>query len=91
MYLPSPTAVRECLITLLDGGWHDLYELHERYRLSPVEVHDVLQFLFSYELIERNSASIKLTSELSNYKFSLLNSLLKTQRPVKLTDAYYGA
>lgn len=82
-----PIAVSECIKILLDKGWHDAYELHQRYHLSALEIFNVINLLLRLGVLEKVGARIRLIPLLSNSDVATLNYLRKTHRPARL-DIY---
>ncbi|HEP8344074.1 TPA: hypothetical protein VDT84_000489 [Pseudomonas aeruginosa] len=80
------TAIREFITLLSDFEWHDLYDLHAKYNLSPPVIFDAFSFPSQNGLILREGRSIKLSSSLTAEHFSLLNRLCKTKRPEELKE-----
>lgn len=57
------TIIKELIEHLKDGDWHSLYSLHNRFRLSPVEILNGIEFLDSLKILEREKNDIKLIVE----------------------------
>jgi hypothetical protein len=88
MTLIPTTPLRECIELLKDRHWHDVYELHSRYRLTVLEVLDVVNELMKLGLLEKIGSSIRLAPALTNAQFAVLNRIQKTTRPPGL-DQYH--
>lgn len=80
----SRTAVREAIEILKDKQWHDVYELHEKYHMSALQVFQAINTLMGYGLVEKVGFNIRLITKLENKHVALLNALQKTRRPSKL-------
>jgi hypothetical protein len=74
-------ALKEFVLILKDKEWHELFEFHDKHRISPVELIKCIQFLQEYELIETKGESIRLSQGIDNNNVLLLNRLMKTDRP----------
>jgi hypothetical protein len=51
----------EVLRHLSDGEWHTLFSLHERFRLSPISILEVIDYLKNKDVIQINGMVVKLT------------------------------
>lgn len=56
-------SIKSVIKPLSDTNWHDLYELHEKYSLSPDEILNITEQMLSEDLIIRDGNSIKLIIE----------------------------
>lgn len=74
-------AARELFVLLSDREWHDIYELHASYRVSPVVALDVVSLFLKNSLIVRERGRVKLSDGLDIRRLALLNFLCKTRRP----------
>lgn len=78
--------IKELISILKDREWHDLFEFHEKYRLSPVQVLDALNTLLKYQIVVREDCKIRLASNLDNHQMAFINSIQKTKKPTKLSQ-----
>ncbi|MDN2699153.1 hypothetical protein O0882_22820 [Janthinobacterium sp. SUN073] len=78
------TATREIVTTLQDRCWHEIYEFHEVFNLSPEEIYEVITLMLHENLIEKIGYRIRLKTSLNNIDLSRLNKMKKTKRPVIL-------
>lgn len=81
-------AAREFIVLISDREWHELFELHDQYRISPSLILELLDLFSREELIVREGYKIRLAEKLSARQFSLLNWLQKTERP-KALDVFF--
>ncbi|MET3138197.1 hypothetical protein AAKU61_002563 [Undibacterium sp. GrIS 1.2] len=77
-------AIKEFVSVLKDRKWHNLYELHTTYNLSPILIFSSMVFLLEQNIIVRDGKFVCLSENLDNEKLSLLNLISKTKRPVTL-------
>lgn len=77
-------ALKELINTLKDKEWHDLFEFHEKYRLSPVQILDALNTLLKFQIVIRENNKIRLASNLENQHMAFINSFQKTKKPATL-------
>ncbi|MRV73565.1 hypothetical protein GJ700_17775 [Duganella sp. FT92W] len=84
--MSTNNVVFEFLRVLFDKEWHELYEMHTRFRLNAVEIHDALTVLHKLEIIERRDMEVRISANLTEQHFSIINKLSKTTRPVKLAE-----
>ena len=82
-------AMKEILEMLLDKEWHDIYELHVKYKLSATTLHEAIEDLLKHKLLIKSGMKIKLKDGLNNDDFFAINSLLKTHKPTILTNHDY--
>lgn len=78
------TPISEILRILLDRNWHSLYEIHVRFRLSPIEIYEAVIVLQRIGIIEWTNTNIRIKENLNEKKLSIMNRLSKTTRPSKL-------
>lgn len=83
-------AAREFICLLSDGGWHEIYELHSRYRLYPDVIFSLVRFFLNNGLIQKEGRMVRISDQLSNKHFALLNKLQKTVRPKALDNFEAG-
>lgn len=72
---------RELVRVVSDRQWHNIYELHDKYRVSPESAFKVVSLFLSMGILEKRGAMIRLSSDLSDAQMAALNSLCKTRRP----------
>gem|GEM_PF-5086697 len=80
-------AASELLRTIFDRQWHELYEVHARYRLSPIEIYEAVTLLQRMGIIEQRGTQIRICEDLDEQRLSIMNRLSKTSRPAQL-DSY---
>lgn len=74
---------------LRDNNWHDLYELHQKYHISPTEVIISSNLLLAKNIIEvRKDNFVKLRPNLNNSQVSFINFIYKTHTPDILQEIY---
>ena len=54
------TAVSEVLTLISDGQWHKIYSIHKQYRLNPVQVLEVLEYLQGKGIVEYENDKLRL-------------------------------
>lgn len=81
------TPLREIFSIIKDKQWHEIYEFHQTFNLSAVEIFQAIEILFKKEIIEKNEYSIKICDNLTNSKMAFLNRVHKTSRP-QILDFY---
>lgn len=88
--------IGEFVSVLADREWHEIYEVHRKYRAQPLEIHESLAFLESNAIIERDGTRVRLSEELNNSHMFLLNRIrrksrldLKRYTPQTLTNAKF--
>lgn len=81
-------AIKICFSLLLDGEWHDIYELHENYRLLPSRILKAINFLTNNNIICMQGDSLKLADNISNHQLASINNIFKTLKPECLTKSY---
>lgn len=57
---------------LKDNKDHDLYELHKKYRLTPVEARDSVNILKEMGILTTQGNTFKISSNISYHSMSLL-------------------
>lgn len=77
-------AAREFIVLISDREWHDVYELHQKFRMAPLFIIELLEFFCAQGVIIRDGRAVKLSESLSNDQIALLNTLQKTSRPEAL-------
>lgn len=77
-------ATNEFICLLKDRGWHDLYEFHEKYRLAPALVFDVVEYLLAIKAVIKLGTKVRLSENLPNAILAILNRAQKTNRPSSL-------
>lgn len=77
-------ATNEFIRILKDRDWHDLYEFHEKYRLSPALIYDVVEYLLEINAVNKFGTKIRLSEDLPNVILAVLNRAQKTTRPSSL-------
>lgn len=80
------TAIKEFVEFISDREWHEIYDFHLQYGVSPLLIIEVMDFMIRNDLIVRDGRSVQLSPDLSNAKVALLNRLGKTQRPSVLDE-----
>ena len=55
------TAMKEVIKHLSDGQWHEIFSLHERFRLSPARIVEVFEWLNEKQMIDIENDSVKLS------------------------------
>jgi predicted transcriptional regulator len=78
------TAISELLRTILDKEWHAAYEMHNRFRLSALEIYEAIAVLQQLGIVERQGTNVRLSERLEERHLSIMNRLSKTYRPPQL-------
>ena len=73
--------LKEFISILKDKDWHNLFEFHEKHRISPLAFVESIKFLKEHQLIEMKEKSIRLSLCIDNKGVLLLNRLMKTEAP----------
>jgi len=79
-------AVKEFIMLLKDKKWHELYELHDLFNLSPLSISNSIDFLLERKIIKLDAEKVRLESDLNNESYLLLNLLMKTEKPNVLNN-----
>lgn len=85
------TPISELLRVICDREWHDIYELHERFKLSSVEIYASMSILKLIGIIEQKETNIRLKELLNDKELSIMNRLSKTYRPSVLKTYTTGS
>lgn len=78
-------ALKEIISILQDKEWHDVYEFHEVYRLSPAMIVKSIQHLLKMKLIFIDKSKVIISREINNENISHFNYLMKNSKPAKLS------
>lgn len=63
MTMEFDRSIKSVLNILSDTKWHDLYELHEKYNLSPIEIIEIVEQLLEIGLICQDGYLIKINTD----------------------------
>lgn len=74
-------ASRELLSVLADRQWHHVYELHEKFGVSPDLALSIVSMFLAMGAIDKNGHQIKLVGALTDSQMSAFNFLSKTSSP----------
>ncbi|EIU7190175.1 hypothetical protein F6V05_29040 [Pseudomonas aeruginosa] len=74
-------AAREFIFLISDRQWHDVYEFHQKFRMAPLFIIELIDFFTDKGVIVKEGRLVKLSESLSNEQVALLNVLQKTTRP----------
>ncbi len=77
--------LKELISILKDKKWHDIFEFHDKHRISPIELIQSMDFLNEHGLIDVLDRSIRLSLCIDNKGVLLMNRLMKTEPPVSLS------
>lgn len=72
--------VKEVCLLLIDLRIHKVYEIHEKYRIRPSEIIDIVNHLVLLGVIERVSAN-EIRLIVNNRTMRFLNAAMKTSKP----------
>lgn len=81
------TPLKEFVSIIKDKQWHEVYEFHQTYHLSPVEIFRVIDVLLKNSIINKVGYNIRIVDNLTNSQMAFLNRIQKTRRPLVL-DLY---
>lgn len=54
------TVLSEILRHLSDGEWHTLHSLHDRFRISPINILECINYLKENDVIQINEMNVRL-------------------------------
>lgn len=79
-------ALKEFIDVISDRNWHEVYEIHQRYRLPPVLISMAIEELLRLKIIIKVGHRIRLVDNLTNEVMSKINRIQKTKRPSILRE-----
>lgn len=77
--------LKEICNILKDKMWHDLYEFHDKHRVSPMQIIESVTLLSENKVIDLEGNKIRLSHNINNKGILLVNRLMKTDCPSILT------
>ncbi len=77
--------LKEISKILKDKNWHEIYEFHNKHRVSPTQIIESITLLSENKVIDLEGNKIRLSHNINNKGILLLNRLMKTDCPSILT------